>query len=423
MWEGSGGHRPDGGRSGDGPVGSDDSARPAAQAGKDPPTAAGFRDESPSAWFIPLVPVTYPARIVRSSPSEPVAPPFPAFGLVEAERSPMGGHILSGWWIAPAGVVIDGLTTRVGDRELQAPHRVGQPSPDVAKAHPGLPGAERARFRVEVGASPEWDLANQLVSVVPRSGARTGTPLFTLVEPRVPLPRKEDLQVTGGAFRACYEFLGYFLTRAGLQPQHSVLEVGCGCGRMAYPLAYYLRPPGRYEGFDIVAHLVAAASSALTPTFPHVRFQAVDLWNSVYNPNGRLRASEFAFPYPEASFDLVFLTSVFTHMFPPDVRRYLAEIRRVLRPGGRVLLTAFLLTPESEGLIAAGRSSQPLIHVRPECKITKPEEPEAAVGFVREDFERWLRDARLEPIDHAPGFWCGRPRQASYQDLVIAARA
>ena len=41
--------------------------------------------------------------------------------------------------------------------------------------------------------------------------------------------------------------------------------------------------------------------------------------------------------------DVAFLTSVFTHMLPEDVEHYLDELARVLKPGGRTLITWFLL--------------------------------------------------------------------------------
>src|SRR5262249_6440676 len=52
---------------------------------------------------------------------------------------------------------------------------------------------------------------------------------------------------------------------------------------------------------------------------------------------------EFVFPYADASFDFVFLTSVFTHMLPAEVAQYLREVRRVLRPAGRCPAAFFFL--------------------------------------------------------------------------------
>ena len=39
---------------------------------------------------------------------------------------------------------------------------------------------------------------------------------------------------------------------AQLSPDHRVLDIGCGTGRMAIPLTSFLSKKGSYEGFDIV---------------------------------------------------------------------------------------------------------------------------------------------------------------------------
>ena len=56
---------------------------------------------------------------------------------------------------------------------------------------------------------------------------------------------------------------------------------------------------------------------------PNFRFRHVDVLNRAYNPQGRLDPENFEFPYPQDAFDFVFLTSVFTHMRPPEMRHYL----------------------------------------------------------------------------------------------------
>src|SRR5688572_26220823 len=44
--------------------------------------------------------------------------------------------------------------------------------------------------------------------------------------------------------------LEFFVEIAGLQPSHRVLDIACGVGRVAMPLATYLDDAGGYEGFD-----------------------------------------------------------------------------------------------------------------------------------------------------------------------------
>src|SRR4029079_17934996 len=130
-------------------------------------------------------------------------------------------------------------------------------------------------------------------------------------------PRHLRAYVGAGEFFGIgYEFLEYFKV-SGLKPSDRVLDVGCGIGRMAIPLTTYLST-GSYDGFDIVPHGIEWCQEKVTPLFPNFRFRHADIWNKMYNPTGTLKVSKFAFPYPNETFDFVFLTSVFTHMLIHD---------------------------------------------------------------------------------------------------------
>jgi len=214
---------------------------------------------------------------------------------------------------------------------------------------------------------------------------------------------------------------------ADLRPDESVLEVGCGIGRMAVALTGYLSADGRYEGFDVVPKGITWCQQAITPRFPNFRFQRADLYNKEYNPAAKTRASEYAFPYADDSFDFVFLTSVFTHMLPADVRHYLAEVRRVLRPGGRCLVTWFVLDDEARKRVTEG-SPGPLRDFRVplgDCWIVDSAAPEAAVAYDEPTLRALYREAGLticEPLLF--GVWSGPSRSANPhgQDVVVAVR-
>jgi SAM-dependent methyltransferase len=100
----------------------------------------------------------------------------------------------------------------------------------------------------------------------------------------------------------------------------SILDFGCGCGRMLL----WMEELGRaraLHGTDIDAEAVAWCQANLP-------FAVVGVNNA-----------DPPLPYPEAAFDLVFNHSVFTHI---DERRqdlWLAELRRVTRPDGLVVLS------------------------------------------------------------------------------------
>ena len=150
--------------------------------------------------------------------------------------------------------------------------------------------------------------------------------------------------VGGGNFRRVGDSVAKQLVqRAKLSADARVLDVGSGMGRVALALARR-HPQLRYEGFDIVRYGIDWSRKALAG-HPSFRFTHVDVRNGLYNPRGTIVGAEFRFPYDDASFDLVFATSVFTHLLDDAAEHYLAEAARVTRPGGRIYLTAFLHDP------------------------------------------------------------------------------
>src|SRR5215203_5294845 len=77
---------------------------------------------------------------------------------------------------------------------------------------------------------------------------------------------------------------------------------------------------------------------------PHPRFtfDHFDL-ESTYAPwdgvAGASPVESFAFPYAAGAFDHALLASVFTHVLPAEAAHYLKELGRVIRPGGKMLLS------------------------------------------------------------------------------------
>jgi SAM-dependent methyltransferase len=216
------------------------------------------------------------------------------------------------------------------------------------------------------------------------------------------------------------EFLGYFVDLGGLRSTNRVLDVGCGIGVVASRLTKFLSPKGSYEGFDIVRAGIEWATKNITKRYPNFHFTHTDVFNKHYNPKGKLLPESFSFPYPSGSFDFVFLKSVFTHMRPEPVQHYMREVRRVLKPDGHCLATAFLLNHESIHLIQTGQSSLSLKHDLAGYSVVDPEFPETTIGFPEEKFLQWLQDAELQPKPPIHyGSWCGRKIFLSYQDIVI----
>ena len=113
---------------------------------------------------------------------------------------------------------------------------------------------------------------------------------------------------------------------ARLQPGETVLDVGCGTGTLAIVAKRRVGPNGSIYGVDASAEMIDRAKRKARRGGVDVSFR-----------NGVVEA----LPYPDASFDVV-LSTLMLHHLPRKARQECArEIRRVLKPGGRVLIVDF----------------------------------------------------------------------------------
>jgi SAM-dependent methyltransferase len=117
------------------------------------------------------------------------------------------------------------------------------------------------------------------------------------------------------------EIIRRTLARANVELEElgAILDFGCGCGRTAREWAG-LRGP-ELHGCDYNPRLVRWCAENL-------RFMAA-----------RRNDLEPPAPYPDERFDLVYAISILTHMTEPLAHRWVAEWRRILRPGGLLLFS------------------------------------------------------------------------------------
>ncbi|HEU0045931.1 methyltransferase domain-containing protein [Sphingomonas sp.] len=236
-------------------------------------------------------------------------------------------------------------------------------------------------------------------------------------------PRRASFVGSGDFDAAGAEFRKLFIEIGGLKPSDAVLDVGSGIGRMAVPLTTYLTGGGRLEGFDIVRSGVQWCQKNISSRYPNFQFRHVDVFSKEYNPQGKLQGKDFDFPYPDATFDFVFLTSVFTHMLDEDIKNYLAEIARVTKPGGRSFITWLVLDDEAKANVAGGRAAQNVVHPQGAGFVANRDVPEEAIAFPLETVRALYAEAGLrllEPIRF--GSWSGRKDGVTFQDIVVAER-
>jgi SAM-dependent methyltransferase len=191
-----------------------------------------------------------------------------------------------------------------------------------------------------------------------------------------------------------------------------ILEIGCGCGAMVPAFRRLLGTGGRYVGFDVHAPSVRWCRRHFAQD-RRLRFELAEIASPYGDPGSRRTVGEYRFPLDDASADFILAKSVFTHLLEGDVRHYLREIRRTLRPGRQALITAFLFD---------GTARPPAFPYPEEdspVRWLRPQRVQAAVAFEREFFEGMIEEAGLALRTLISGFWPGREAVPRGQDVVV----
>jgi len=113
---------------------------------------------------------------------------------------------------------------------------------------------------------------------------------------------------------------------ANVKPGDKVLDVGCGTGSLSLTAQSYAGPTGKVYGIDAAPEMIEVAKKKASRSGLGVEFEV-----------GLIE--ELAFP--DATFDVV-ISRLAMHHLPDDLkRRGLAEVLRVLNPGGKFLIADF----------------------------------------------------------------------------------
>ena len=209
-----------------------------------------------------------------------------------------------------------------------------------------------------------------------------------------------------------------------IEPNHSVLEIGCGIGRDAIPLTKLLRS-GSYLGTDVLRASIEWCAVAITPKCPNFSFLCMDVRSSLYNPHGVTEPTEVRIPLPNRSVDRIFLFSVFTHMLRSEIEHYLCEFKRLLKPGGLAYITTFIYDDAILDSARRNSASTPWSLTfrhehEPGCRLNDPSQPLHAVAFTRAAWDEMIDRSGMTPVHFLPGGWSGYYREyEDGQDSVV----
>lgn len=125
--------------------------------------------------------------------------------------------------------------------------------------------------------------------------------------------------VVGGKYEEVGQLEFSVVRQLGLRPEHSIVDVGCGSGRLAAALQSFLT--GRYWGTDLLASALEYARWRCAAR-EHFKF---------------LHVTTPTIPVPNNHADFVVFFSVFTHLLDEDIFKYLREARRVAKPTAKIV--------------------------------------------------------------------------------------
>jgi SAM-dependent methyltransferase len=157
--------------------------------------------------------------------------------------------------------------------------------------------------------------------------------------PMPPVPLRRSVGVEDEAFVENPHGLPVFGDDLRPSDYESVLDFGCGCGRIARQLLLqHAHRPQRYLGVDLFRPSIEWCQQNLTPHAPHFEFRHLNAYNPGLNPEGVAQASIQS----AEQFSLVNAHSVFTHILEPHISFYFEQAVSRLGAGGVLRATWFL---------------------------------------------------------------------------------
>ncbi|TDC52093.1 class I SAM-dependent methyltransferase [Micromonospora sp. KC207] len=179
-------------------------------------------------------------------------------------------------------------------------------------------------------------------------------------------------------FDACREAYSGLLADVGIAPGWHVLDAGCGSGSFVPLIADVVGAAGRVTAVDLAAENVAALRHRVARTPPRC-------------PVSVVRASLLRLPYPDDSFDAAWCANTVQYFDDGQLAAALAELRRVVRPGGLVAVK------DIDAALITAWPGDPFLF-SDFFRFAAATSDYARQLLRSAELHRWLRAAGLDPV-------------------------
>jgi SAM-dependent methyltransferase len=253
----------------------------------------------------------------------------------QLELASPGRLLIRGWILSPRRR-LDSVEAYWNGQLVQ--REALEERPDVAVAYPAIKHAGRTGFRFYLKTGGQIGRLDLIGCDRGLRRVRMSLALRRRLE-EIPLPPAaltERVASSSGDYfkiqgiRIYTDLMDALARRAPLAPGQTVLDWGCGCGRLTVHLLDDESRP-EVHGCDIDGEAIDWCRRNLRDG----RFQRI--------------AAEPPTDYADNTFDVVVGVSVFTHLSERDQIRWLEELRRIIRPGGVLLASVHSAEPGEAG--------------------------------------------------------------------------
>jgi cyclopropane fatty-acyl-phospholipid synthase-like methyltransferase len=212
------------------------------------------------------------------------------------------------------------------------------------------------------------------------------------------------------------------ILQAELRPSSRVLDIGCGCGRVATAFTRYLSRAGEYLGLDVWADGVTWCADHITAQHPNFRFRTVPAANNYYYAPDSGAGNDFQLSFvPSGRFDCIFALSVFTHLRLADARQYFALIARALAADGLAYLTFFVIDDDVHRFVKR-TGHHTAVAPAGDGMWYAYERQDFFAGYEEPLLRRQFEEFGLEIVRSSRGHWAEKPGARLYQDWYLLRR-